>query len=318
MKKTYDRKFFRQKLLSEKKTVTAVSRLLIILLLGFPLLTRAGTSGSSRGEIDLLSGTSTRQDSVVAAGKPENQKLGFYEGEVMDTEGNPLPGVTVLLKGTQTGTSTDTHGAFRFPATKAGKTMLVFSFIGMKPVEKDVTPGKKVIVVGSGPVGLSFVKLGKLFGLGQIDIVDMLPAKLEVARRMGADNGYTPAEISTPEFIAAAGRSYDAVIDAVGLDVVVNSVLPLVKMGGDVCVYGVMTKNPTFDLSKAPYNFDLHMHQWPTRSEEKAAMTTLAQWIEEGTLSASDFITHRFKIEEIEEAFAAVKRGEVLKCVLTF
>lgn len=54
----------------------------------------------------------------------------------------------------------------------------------------NLTPGKKVIVVGSGPVGLSFVKLGKLFGLGQIDIVDMLPAKLEVARRMGADNGY--------------------------------------------------------------------------------------------------------------------------------
>ena len=79
-----------------------------------------------------------------------------------------------------------------------------------------------------------------------------------------------------------------------------------------------MTKNPTFDLSKAPYNFDLHMHQWPTRSEEKTAMTTLAQWIEEGRHSASDFITHRFKIEEIEEAFAAVKRGEVLKCVLTF
>lgn len=47
-------------------------------------------------------------------------------------------------------------------------------------------------------------------------------------------------------------------------------------------------------------------------------MTTLAQWIEEGKLSASDFITHRFTIEEIEEAFAAVKRGEVLKCVLTF
>ena len=77
----------------------------------------------------------------------------------------------------------------------------------------NLTPGKKVIVVGSGPVGLSFVKLGKLFGLGQIDIVDMLPAKLEVARRMGADNGYTPAEISTPEFIASANRSYDAVID---------------------------------------------------------------------------------------------------------
>ena len=60
------------------------------------------------------------------------------------------------------------------------------------------------------------------------------------------------------------------------------------------------------------------MHQWPPRSEEKAAMNTLAQWNGEGKLSASDFLTHRFTIEEIEEAFAAVKRGEVLKCVLTF
>lgn len=182
----------------------------------------------------------------------------------------------------------------------------------------NLTPGKKVLVVGSGPVGLSFVKLGKLFGLGQIDIVDMLPAKLEIAKKMGADNGYTPAEIATPEFIAAANRSYDAVIDAVGLDVVVNSMLPLVKMAGDVCIYGVMTKNPLLDLSRAPYNFDLHVHQWPTRSEEKAAMLTLAKWIEEGKLSASDFITHRFSINEIEEALAAVKRGEVIKTVMTF
>ena len=182
----------------------------------------------------------------------------------------------------------------------------------------NLTSGSKVMVVGSGPVGLSFVKLGKLFGLGQIDIVDMLPAKLEVAKQMGADHGYTPDQIAAPEFIATHGRTYDAVIDAVGLDVVVNSVLPLVKMNGEVCVYGVMTKNPTLDLTKAPYNFNLHMHQWPTRSEEKAAMITLSKWIEEGKLSASDFITHRFKMDQIEEAFEAVKRGEVLKCVLTF
>ena len=64
----------------------------------------------------------------------------------MDTEGNPLPGVTILLKGTTTGTSTNANGEFRFPATKAGKSVLVFSFIGMKPVEKDVTPGKRVII----------------------------------------------------------------------------------------------------------------------------------------------------------------------------
>ena len=38
----------------------------------------------------------------------------------------------------------------------------------------------------------------------------------------------------------------------------------------------------------------------------------------EGRLSASDFISHRFKIEQINEALEAVKRNEVIKTVLTF
>lgn len=179
-------------------------------------------------------------------------------------------------------------------------------------------PGKKVLVFGAGPVGLSFVKLGKLFGLGQVDIVDMLPAKLELAKQMGANNGYTPIEVATSEFIAAANRSYDTIIDAVGLPSIVNAALPLIKMAGDICVYGVMTQHPTLNLAQAPYNFNLYIHRWPTRSEERAAMTTLAEWIREGRLSASDFITHRFPITEIDEALAAVRRGEVIKTVLTF
>ena len=70
MKKTYDRKFFGKNLYRKKKDRHCGFRLLIILL-GFPLLTRAGTSGLSRGEIDLLSGTS-RQDSVICD-KPGNR-----------------------------------------------------------------------------------------------------------------------------------------------------------------------------------------------------------------------------------------------------
>ena len=136
MKKTYDRKFFRQKLLSEKKTVTAVSRLLIILLLGFPLLTRAGTSGSSRGEIDPLSGTSTRQDSVVATGKPGNQKLGFYEGEVMDTEGNPLPRSDRFVERDPNGYFYGHARCIPFPGNKGGE-----NYAGLL-VYRDETGGK--------------------------------------------------------------------------------------------------------------------------------------------------------------------------------
>jgi L-iditol 2-dehydrogenase len=179
-------------------------------------------------------------------------------------------------------------------------------------------PGKKVIVYGSGPVGLSFVKLGKLFGLGQIDVVEPLPEKRRLAQKMGADRVFSPEEVQSADFRTREGRSYDTVIDAVGLEEVVNSGLPLLKMGGDVCVYGVMTKNPTLHLNEAPYNFDLHIHQWPTRSEERAAMQTLNRWIREGKLKASDFVTHRLPMDRIVEAFDAVKRGEVIKAILTF
>ena len=181
-----------------------------------------------------------------------------------------------------------------------------------------LTPGKKIMIFGSGPVGLSFVKLGKLYGLGQIDIVDTNPEKLKLAEKMGADNTYLYDEVGSTEFVAKADRSYDTVIDAVGLESIVNTGLSLLKMAGDICVYGVMSKSPQLELSKAPYNFNLYMHQWPTRSEERAAMTILAQWIREGKLSASEFISHRFKIEEIHDAYEAIKRNEVIKTVLSF
>lgn len=70
----------------------------------------------------------------------------FISEKLRIRTGTPLPGVTVLLKGTTIGTSTDLDGRFKFPAAKAGKSMLVFSFIGMKPVEKEITPGKKIVV----------------------------------------------------------------------------------------------------------------------------------------------------------------------------
>lgn len=181
-----------------------------------------------------------------------------------------------------------------------------------------LAPGKKVLVFGSGPVGLSFVKLGKLFGLGQIDIVDRNPEKLVLAKKMGADNTYTSEQVESEEFIRHTNRSYDTVIDAVGLESIVNTGLPLIKMAGDICVYGVMTQSPRLDLTKAPYNFNLYMHQWPTRSEERAAMETLTEWVRKNILTATEFISHRYKINQINEAFEAIKRNEVIKAVLTF
>ena len=107
MKKTYDRKVFKRKLLSDRRTVIVTIRLFMILLLGFPLLTRAGTVDSTR----------------VA-----NREV---RGKVIDEKKQPIPGVSVRLGGTSMGTATDVDGKFKL-LIPADTATLVVSFIGMK------------------------------------------------------------------------------------------------------------------------------------------------------------------------------------------
>ncbi len=106
---------------------------------------------------------------------------------------------------------------------------------------------------------------------------------------------------------------------AVGNEKIVNAALPLIKLGGTIGIYGVISA-PTLTIDKArgPYNFNLIVHQWPTRWREREAQTPLCQWIREGKLKAADFVTHTFPVEKIDEAIAAVKSGDVVKCLLTF
>lgn len=65
------------------------------------------------------------------------QKNKTIKGRVSETGGAPLPGVSVILKGTTTGTITDSNGAFTIEVPESGKT-LVFSFIGMTPQEVQI------------------------------------------------------------------------------------------------------------------------------------------------------------------------------------
>jgi threonine dehydrogenase-like Zn-dependent dehydrogenase len=179
--------------------------------------------------------------------------------------------------------------------------------------------GHDILIFGAGPVGLSFAKFGKLFGLKSIGVVDPHANKQAKALEMGADEVFTPDEVTSASFIAKNGRRYDAVIDAVGSGAIINAALPLVKMAGSICVYGVIgAETISINKSTGPYNFNLYMHQWPTRLRESAAMEPLCEWIRDGKLRAAEFITHEFTLEEINTALNAVKSGKVIKALLTY
>jgi threonine dehydrogenase-like Zn-dependent dehydrogenase len=180
-------------------------------------------------------------------------------------------------------------------------------------------PGDDVLIYGGGPVGLSFVKLGRLFGLGWIGLVDRHLEKQAKAKEFGADAVFDRDDPAIPEIARSHGK-LDAVIDAVGNTEIINAGLPLLKRGGSICVYGFLAglAEFTIDNSLGDFNYNLFMHQWPTRLYEKEAQVTLCDWVRESKLSASEFITHRFSIDEINDALEAVRNRKVIKALLSY
>ncbi|NQT58706.1 MAG: zinc-binding dehydrogenase [Bacteroidetes bacterium] len=178
-------------------------------------------------------------------------------------------------------------------------------------------PGDDIIVFGAGPVGLSFIKFAKLKGLGEVISVDPLPNKREKALAMGADAAYAPEDPQLAALKEIRGDGFDAIIDAVGHESIINQAIPLIKMAGSICVYGVVGA-PTITLQKhlGPYNFNLLIHQWPTREAEAGAQDTLIEWIHEGKLDYRDFVTGVFPVKDFEEAFAAVQKPDSIKTML--
>jgi threonine dehydrogenase-like Zn-dependent dehydrogenase len=179
--------------------------------------------------------------------------------------------------------------------------------------------GDEVLIFGGGPVGLSFCRFARLLGLGWIGLVDPVPAKRDKARALGADAVFAPGAPEIARLAAARGRALDAVIDAVGNEKVINAGLPLIRMGGSLCVYGVVS-GPRLVLEKdsGPYNFNLFWHQWPTRDAEAAAQEPLIGWIRAGKLSHRDFLTGEFPVREAARAMSASQEPEAIKTMLRF
>jgi threonine dehydrogenase-like Zn-dependent dehydrogenase len=179
--------------------------------------------------------------------------------------------------------------------------------------------GDSVLIFGSGPVGLSFCRFAKLLGLGWVGVVDPLPAKRRRAAALGADETFAPDSPELTSLPKRRGAALDAVIDAVGNQSIINAGLPLIRLGGSICVYGVVgTSSIVVEKDTGPYNFNLFMHQWPTRAAESAAQEPLVEWIRAGTISHRDFLSAEYPIREAARAQKATSAPDAIKTLLRF
>ena len=170
-------------------------------------------------------------------------------------------------------------------------------------------PNESVYIIGAGPVGLCFTKFCKLLGLKTVITSVNSGEKAAFAKSMGADfvfNSKT-TDVNT-EVKKLFPEGIDYVVDAVGINTLINQAMELIKQNGKICCYGISPElGFGLDWSKAPYNWTIQFEQWPSKKEEAEAHTQIMAWINLGVLKPSDFISDVFEFDHIIDAFKLVE-----------
>ncbi|WP_460599899.1 zinc-binding dehydrogenase [Flexivirga lutea] len=181
-----------------------------------------------------------------------------------------------------------------------------------------VEPGDTVVVVGAGPIGLSVIQSARLFSPSRIIAVDRATARLDAARRFGAD---IVVDNSHEDPLAVVrgltdGFGADVAIEAVGTNETFELCAQLIRPAGRVANVGVHGGPAT-----------LHLEQlWPrdititTGLVDTYSTPTLLRLLQQRLLDTGRFVTHHFALHEFMEAYDVFARAadtDALKVVLS-
>ena len=179
-----------------------------------------------------------------------------------------------------------------------------------------VPAGASVIVLGCGGVGLSVLMGARLAGAGPIVAVDRSKEKLDLARELGA----TQTAASSDEAHGFLGEGADFVFEAIGLPVTIEAVQGLLAPGGTGVLVGLTPQRVPVSLDA--YTFvdrGLRLIGSNYGSSDPAVdFPRLAGLYLEGALPLDRLVSHRIGLDEIEEAFDAMRRGERARSVVVF
>jgi alcohol dehydrogenase len=181
-----------------------------------------------------------------------------------------------------------------------------------------VRPGDVVAIVGAGPIGLSAITGARLFSPSHIVAIDLADARLEAAKRFGADVTVNNGREDALEVIRelTGGLGADVAIEAVGVPATFELAARLARPGGHIANIGVHGEPATLHLE------DLWIRNITitTGLVDAYSTPTLLRLLATGQIDAGRFITHRFSLDDFDKAYDVFSRAAdtgALKVVLT-
>ncbi len=164
--------------------------------------------------------------------------------------------------------------------------------------------GWNIAVVGQGTIGLMFTLMARQLGAKNIITYDLEDYRLEMSRATGATHTANPRKDDWVKLAmdVTDGRGVDMVIEAVGTEETVNMLVPVVKRGGYISLFGIQKTSPvSLDLiSVVRREVTILTSQAGDRDLD---YSTARDLIEKGQVRVPPLITHKLPISDVRRAF---------------
>jgi len=178
-----------------------------------------------------------------------------------------------------------------------------------------VRPGDTVVIFGCGGVGMSAVQLAAASG-GYVIAVDINERKLQWASEFGAARTINASKVErvSKEVKKLTGGGADIAMEVIGNARTIEEAFECVRIGGRLCVVGYTHEKISLVAGKIMFKEIEVLGSLGCRPLD---YRPLIRMVESGAIDVKRLVTHRFKLEQLEEAFSVMKEGVSLRSIVT-
>jgi threonine dehydrogenase-like Zn-dependent dehydrogenase len=176
----------------------------------------------------------------------------------------------------------------------------------------EARPGELAVVLGAGPIGLSFVQLFRASGAGRIIVSEVSPLRRRMALESGATRVLDPRKEDIVQVVLQETElGADIVVDAVGS--LISEALASARRGGRILLFGQNIKARAEIVQN-----EITRNELTIMGSFIARFTfpQVIKMLESEVLDVEKLITHRFPLERISEGLEVMRKGEATKVII--
>jgi S-(hydroxymethyl)glutathione dehydrogenase/alcohol dehydrogenase len=183
-----------------------------------------------------------------------------------------------------------------------------------------VEPGSTVAVFGAGGVGLAVIQGARIAGARMIIAVDTVESKFDKAKELGATHTVNAKKDEPAKAIRTlTNGGVDYSFEAIGLKVAAEQCFDCIKPGGTATIIGMIPVGQKIELDGPMFLREKRIQGCSMGSNRfKVDMPRYIEFYRQGRLKLDEMVSRRGKLEDVNEAFRAMKAGEVARTVLMF